>query len=136
PRRRPLAVAAARRAARRGGRRRRGAERALVGEAPLERPMKRPAALAVLLLCVAVLAALLAADLLGYRSSIRNGDREFAADPASASWSTSTVLPAGRILGARTDLAFRRAAQSFEAVAAAGPRVRMGVHEAQDRGAV
>ena len=89
------------------------------------------------LLCVAVLAALLAADLLRHRDGVRSGDREFARNPATAAWHTDGVLPfgpAGRILDSGTDLAFRRAAQSFEAVAAAPGTFDPGGSIAASRG--
>ena len=83
--------------------------------------MNRRFGLALVLIAFAALAALLAADLLGVRSGMRRGDREFATSPASASWRSGTVLPfdpASSILDTGPDLAFRRAAQAFEAVTA------------------
>ena len=99
---------------------------------------RRLVALALALLCLAALSALLAADLLGVRSSFRQGDREFAAESSSASWQLDTLLPfdpARRILAVDADLSFRRAAQSFEAVAAAGQGFDNGLSEAATRGA-
>jgi hypothetical protein len=95
--------------------------------------------LALVLVALAAIAALLAADLLRVRSAVRHGDREFALGPASASWSSGTVLPfdpARRILDIDSDLAFRRAARAFEAVAAAGSGIDNGASEATARGEV
>jgi hypothetical protein len=94
---------------------------------------------AIALLLLAALAALLAADVLGYRSDIRRGDRQFTLDPPTASWRTHSLLPldpAGRLLAADTDLDFRHAAQSFEAVSAAGLGVDLGLSAAETRGGV
>jgi hypothetical protein len=114
-------------------------ERALVGEAALERAVSRRVGLVLLLLGFVAAAALLAADVLGYRSALQRGDREFARSPSSASWQPRTLLPldpAGRILDVGADLAFRRAAQSFEAVTATGLGFDSGVSEAATRGEV
>jgi hypothetical protein len=89
------------------------------------------------LVCVAVLAALLAADLLGWRSAMRDGDRQFDAAPAEASWRASTVLPfdpARRVLGLGGDLALRKAAQDFEAVEVADTGFDYGGTVSQQRG--
>jgi hypothetical protein len=111
----------------------------VVGTAALGRALSGRSGLALGLVAFAALAALLAADLLGGRSAVRRGDRQFALSPASASWRASTVLPfdpAGRIVDSDSDLAFRRAAQAFEAVAAAGRGFDNGVSEAAARGEV
>jgi hypothetical protein len=92
---------------------------------------------AAILLAAALALAGLAADVLGWRSAIRHGDRQFAQSPASASWTPSTVLPRGvtrRLLGLETQLRFRRAMQAFAAVRAAGAGYDNGLTESQARG--
>jgi hypothetical protein len=94
---------------------------------------------ALFLLAAATVAALLAADLLGWHDTVRAGDSEFMRQPASASWSGSSVLPfdpALRILGLGDQLAFRRAARSFVGVEAAGNGIDNGYSESQARGAL
>jgi hypothetical protein len=79
--------------------------------------------IAVLALVAAVFAALLAADLRSWHDGVSNGDTEYAQSPASAAWSTPTLLPfhlARGILGISDQIAFRRAAQKFVAVHALG----------------
>jgi hypothetical protein len=93
----------------------------------------------VLLLALAAFAAMLAADLRGWRAGIRAGDAVFAQRPADASWSGSSVLPgdpARAILGLSDELAYRRAVQSFVAVAAAGNGFDNGYSESRARGAL
>jgi hypothetical protein len=111
----------------------------VVGTAALGDALSARSGLALALIAFAALAALLAADLLGVRSAMRQGDREFALDPASASWSSGTVLPfdaANRSLGTGPDLAFRRTARAFEAAVAAGSGFDNGASEAAARGEV
>ena len=53
----------------------------------------------------------------------RNGDAQYLQQPASARWDTPTLLPfhlARGILGISDQIAFRRAAQTFDAVHALG----------------
>ena len=95
--------------------------------------------LGLLLLLVAVVAVLLAADVRSARDSVRAGDVAFQSRPASASWTSPGTLPfatARRILGLSGPLAFRRAARSFVAVAAAGNGIDNGYSESQARGAL
>jgi hypothetical protein len=92
---------------------------------------------AVILLVAAIAFAALAADVLSWRSAVRDADRQFAASPASASWTPDTLLPAGvtrGLLGLDTPLRFRRAMQSFAAVRAAGAGYDNGLTESQSRG--
>jgi hypothetical protein len=92
---------------------------------------------AAILLAAALTLAVLAADVLGWRNAVRDGDRQFAASPASASWTPRTVLPAGLtrdLLGLATPLRFRRAMQAFVAVRAAGTGYDNGLSESQSRG--
>ena len=95
--------------------------------------------LAGLLLLLAVFAALLAADLRGWRTTLGSGDARFDQSPADASWSSSSILPgdpARAILGLPGELAYRRAAQAFAAVVAAGNGFDNGFSESQARGAL
>jgi len=94
---------------------------------------------AVVLAVAAVVAALLATDLRSWNTAVRHGDAAFARDPATAAWTASTTLPfdpALRILSLSDQLAFRRAAQSFAQVEAAGNGVDNGYSESQARGAL
>lgn len=91
----------------------------------------------LLLLVAAVFAALLAADVRSWRDAVHSGDVRYAQRQADVSWSASTTLPvdpALRILGLSGELAFRRAAQSFVTVEAAGNGVDNGYSESQARG--
>jgi hypothetical protein len=86
-----------------------------------------------------VLLALLAADVRRWDEHARAGDLRFEVDPAAARWTASSRLPfdpALRLLGLRDQLAFRRAAQRFEAVKSAGNGFDNGVSEVQTRGEV
>jgi hypothetical protein len=68
---------------------------------------------------IAVLA--LAHDLRRTSHAVGRGDAVYAADPASARWSSATWFPAGvalRALGLDDDLALRRAEQAFRTAAA------------------
>ena len=99
----------------------------------------RRVVLACLLLGVAVLTALLAADLVRWRDAVRNGDRQFTRSVADARWRAAGVLPgdpARTLLGLEDALAFRSAAQDFEAVKGAGKGYDNGVSEAHTRGAL
>ena len=96
----------------------------------------RIAAVAALLALAAVLA-FVAADVLGWRTAMHRGDREFARAPASAVWRASTVLPsdpARDLLGLALPLRFRGAEQSFAAVQAAGRGYDNGLSETRTRG--
>jgi len=89
------------------------------------------------LLVLAVLAALLAVDLLRWDAAVRSGDRRFVRDAAGARWRASTILPgdpAKHVLGLGDGLAFREAAQEFEAVLAVGRGYDNGLSEGQTRG--
>jgi len=91
----------------------------------------------IVLLAAAVFAALLAADLRSWRDAIRSGDVQFSQRHAGATWAASTTLPfdpALRILDLSDQLAFRRAAQRFVTVEAAGNGVDNGYSESQARG--
>jgi hypothetical protein len=101
------------------------------------RPLR--VALVVGLLLVAAVLVLLAADLRSWQDAMRTGDTAFAREPAAASWQAATVLPfdpARRILGLSDQLAFRRAAQSFVQVEAAGNGYDNGYSESQARGSL
>jgi hypothetical protein len=80
-------------------------------------------ALAGLLVAAAVLAALLAADVRAWPSALASGDSVYAATPGRASWTPSTRLGglAADLLGARDDVAQRRALQ-FYTLASALPQ--------------
>jgi hypothetical protein len=96
-------------------------------------------ALAALLLGLAVLAALLAGDVRGWREGMKAGDTVFAQRPADAQWSGSSVLPgdpARAVLGLDGELAYRRAAQSFVALKAAGNGYDNGYSESRARAAL
>jgi len=89
------------------------------------------------LLAAAVFAALLAADVRSWRDTVHSGDLRFAQQQADVNWTASTALPfdpALRILGLSGTLAFRRAAQTFVTVEAAGNGVDNGYSESQARG--
>lgn len=95
--------------------------------------------LAVVLLAAGVGAALVAADLRRFDDTVHAGDLRFLTDPEGARWSTPTLVPADlalRILGLRDELAFRRAAQGFEAARTAGRGFDNGVSEVRTRGEV
>jgi hypothetical protein len=80
-------------------------------------------ALAAVLIVASVFAALLAADVRSWQDGIRAGDAQFLQEPASARWETPTLLPfhfARDLLGIDDQIAFRRAAQTFEDVQALG----------------
>jgi hypothetical protein len=92
--------------------------------------------LAAVALLAAVFAALLAADLRSWADGIRNGDTQYAESPASAAWSTPTVLPfhlARGILGISDQIAFRQAAQSFVPVHVLGNGFDNGYSESRAR---
>ncbi len=98
----------------------------------------RPA-LAALLLGLAVLAALLAGDVQGWRQGMQAGDTVFAQRPADAQWLGSSVLPgdpARALLGVGSELAYRRAAQSFAALETAGNGYDNGYSESRARAAL
>lgn len=101
--------------------------------------MSRRVAVATLLLAAGVLLALLAADVRRWEQRARAGDLRFQVDPAAAGWTGTGRLPfdpALRLLGLGDQLAFRGAAQRFEAVAAAGNGFDNGASEVQARGVV
>jgi hypothetical protein len=101
--------------------------------------MSRRTALATLMVAAGVLSALLAADVRRWDERARAGDLRFEVDPAAAQWTASSRLPfdpALRLLGLGDQLAFRRAAQRFEAVEAAGNGFDNGVSEVRARGEV
>ena len=109
--------------------------------APLERIRggygMKSLATAIVLLVFAVLLAVIAVDALRWRSAVASGDRQFARSAASATWKPHTVLPAGTtrdLLGLGTQLRFRAAEQSFEAVQAAGNGYDNGLSESLTRG--
>lgn len=94
---------------------------------------------AVVLLALSAFAALLAADLRSWRSAVGRGDALFAQRPAAARWSTSTLLPfdpALHALALGDQLALRRAARRFVAVAAEGNGLDNGFSESAQRGAL
>lgn len=75
--------------------------------------------LAAVLAAAAVVAALLAADVAGVRDGLRRGDAAYAARLAPE-WGAHTRLPFGladRLLGARDELALRRALDAYSAAA-------------------
>jgi hypothetical protein len=93
----------------------------------------------VALLAAALVLAALAADVVHWRDSIRTGDRELAASPATATWAPTTVFPSrvGRdLLGLDAPLRLRRAMQAFAAVRAAGNGYDNGLSESRARGEV
>jgi hypothetical protein len=68
---------------------------------------------------------------------MRDGDSRFVANPSTASWSASTLLPfhvAEHVLALPGQLVFREAAQSFVAVNAAGNGYDNGYSESRTRG--
>src|SRR5258708_12563275 len=84
----------------------------------------------------AVFAALLASDLRSWADGIRNGDAQYAESPASATWSTPTVLPshlARGILDISDQIAFRQAAQRFVPVHLLGNGFDNGYSESRAR---
>ena len=92
---------------------------------------------AIALLVAAVVLALLASDLLRWRNAIRSGDLQFSRGTADARWNAAAVLPfdpARALLGIGDQLQFRRAAQSFETIQAAGRGYDNGVSETHARG--
>jgi hypothetical protein len=92
--------------------------------------------LAAVALVAAVFAALLASDLRSWADGIRNGDAQYAESPASATWSTPTVLPsqvARAILGISDQIAFRQAAQRFVPVHLLGNGFDNGYSESRAR---
>jgi hypothetical protein len=93
--------------------------------------------LALVLLVLAVFAALLAADIRAWHSTVSAGDLAFSENPADATWASPALLPgdpARAILGLSGGLAYRRAAQSFVTVAAAGNGFDNGYSESRARG--
>jgi hypothetical protein len=93
---------------------------------------------AALLLGAAFVLAALAADVLHWREAMRTGDRAFARDPAGATWSPSTVLPASvarDVLGLEVPLRFRAAQQAFAGLQST-PSYDNGLSESQTRGAL
>jgi hypothetical protein len=96
-----------------------------------------PTIAGIVLVVVAIALALLASDVRSWQSGVRAGDLAFAANPAGARWTASTVLPsdpAQAVLGLKSQLAYRRAAQTFVAVNAAGCGFDNCYSEAQARG--
>jgi hypothetical protein len=94
-------------------------------------------ALALVLLALAAFVILLAVDLRAWQGAVRSGDTRYVQAPGTASWAASTVVPfrlGERILGLQGQLAFRRAAQSFVVVKAAGNGLDNGYSESRARG--
>jgi len=94
-------------------------------------------ALALVLLALAAFAIALAVDLHAWQGAVSSGDTRFLQAPGTATWTTSDVVPfrlAERILALPGQLAFRRAAQSFVLVKAAGNGVDNGYSESRTRG--
>jgi hypothetical protein len=95
------------------------------------------AALALVLLVLAAFVILLALDLRHWQGALASGDTRYVQDPGTATWTASTVIPfrlGERILGLQGQLAFRRAAQSFVVVKAAGNGLDNGYSESRARG--
>ena len=93
-------------------------------------------ALAGVALIAAIFAALLASDLRSWRDGVRTADTQYSQNPASATWNASTLLPfnlARGILGISDQIAFRRAAQTFDAVHALGNGFDNGFSESRAR---
>jgi hypothetical protein len=86
----------------------------------MERRMRIGAAL--VLIVVTVLAALLAHDVRSWPRSVAQGDAVYAVAPGKATWTPPAVLggAAESLLGARAEVAYRRALQLY-AVAASTP---------------
>jgi hypothetical protein len=92
---------------------------------------------ALALLAVGVVLLLLALDAHRWESTMRSNDLEFARSPSSPTWRAGTILPASltrRALGLQTALLFRKAAQGFVAVQAAGEGYDNGISETGTRG--
>lgn len=90
-------------------------------------------------LALAAFAALLAHDLRTWRAGVQVGDLTFAQSPRLASWSASTLLPgdpAQSVLGLSSQLDFRAAARSFDAVVNLGNGFDNGYSEGRQRGAL
>jgi hypothetical protein len=93
-------------------------------------------ALAAVGLAAAVVAALLASDLRSWQDGIQNGDAQYFQRPASATWSTPTLLPfqlARGILGISDQIAFRHAARAFVTVHTLGNGFDNGYTELRAR---
>lgn len=91
--------------------------------------------LAILLAAAAAAAALLAADVASVRDGLRGGDAAYAAGLAPR-WRAETRLPFGlteRLLGARDELALRRALEAYGVAARSHPGFDLGASRTRAR---